>query len=159
MLESIFVSPGYWIMGSLTFLVLAFVAMSLYFWIRAVKKYHDEVWESGWSISSIMGGIIFLIMGGFFFGGVLPPYDTSFYQTYRITGELTEIESAFEGDEGTMSQVFIAAVDGIDYYIKSDDQRFRTFEVGDSVNLICYKNFQYFQEPTFSCDVGAIVRS
>lgn len=141
MIESIFFDPWIWIVPILIG-VLALVLIL------------DLVW---WDLSGafIIGSIGLVLVVPLYFGWILPPYDASFYQTYRITGEVTQIESAFSGDEGTMSQVFIAKVEGIDLFIKSDDQRFRTVNVGDDVNLVCGKSFAYFQEPWFDCSFGA----
>lgn len=142
MIETIFIHPWTWIMAISIGLFLLLTIVSVYLWIRA-----DEVW----SVGTIAGGLVTLILSGAYFGAMLPPYDSSFYNVYKITGELTEVESAFSGDEGTMSQVFIAKVDGVDYYIKSDDQRFRTLDVGDEVSLVCDKKFQYFVQPWYDC--------
>lgn len=142
MIESIFTQPWTWIMPVSIILTLLLVVVSIFLW------YHlDELW----SIGAIFGGIALLSLCGGYFGAMLPPYDTSYYDVYRITGNVTEIESAFSGNEGTMSQVFIAKVDGVDYYIKSQDQRFRTLDVGDDVSLVCDKRFQYFIEPWYDC--------
>ncbi len=140
MIESIFFNPWIWIVPILLLVSLAIIWADLAFdWM---------------GIGAIFGGLAFLTLAGFYFGGILPPYDTSFYQTYRITGQVEQIESAFNGDEGTMSQVFIAKVDGVDDFIRSDDQRFRSLNVGDDVNLVCSKEFRYFQEPWFECSFG-----
>lgn len=140
MIESIFFNPWIWIIPILLLLAVGLVLLDIFFELEG--------------IGACVGGIVFLGLGGFYFGAILPPYDVSYYQTYRITGELTEVESAFSGDEGTMSQVFVARVDGVDLYIRSDDQRFRSLEVGDDVNLVCGKGFAYFQEPWFDCSFG-----
>lgn len=140
MIESIFFNPWIWIVAVILALLVAVVIADIIF---------------GWDgLGAGIGGCFFLILAGFYFGLILPPYDASFYQTYRITGEVGQIESAFSGDEGTVSQAFIAKVDGIDLFIKSDDQRFRTVSVGDDVNLVCGKAFAYFQEPWFDCSFG-----
>lgn len=139
MIESIFFNPWIWIVPliALVLLVVTFLAMG------------GDIPEM-----SFIPGLFVLGILGFYFGAMLPPYDASYYQTYRITGEVSEIQSAFSGDEGTMSQVFVAKVDGVDLYIRSDDQRFRTLEVGDDVNLVCGKGFAYFQEAWYDCSFG-----
>lgn len=147
MIESIFFNPWIWIVAVIL-AVLVLVAVVL-IW-TGLDSYDYDFHVVGASITIL----ITLGLAGFYFGGMLPPYDASYYQTYRITGEVTQIESAFSGDEGTMSQVFIAKVDGIDLFIKSDDQRFRTIHKGDEVNLVCGKGFAYFQEPWFDCSIG-----
>lgn len=141
MLEPIFLHPWVWIVP---IILAALIALIIF----------DAVTEALDYVGVLFGSILALITAGLYFGLMLPPYDVSFHQTYRITGEVTQVESAFSGDEGTMSQVFIASVEGIDYYIKSDDQRFRTINVGDDVNLVCGKKFAYFQEPWFDCSIG-----
>lgn len=146
MIESIFFNPWIWI----TPIILAIGVIVLF--LSIVFTAYDTY--SLWPIGIIVSAVVVLPLGGFYFGAMLPPYDASFYQTYRITGELSEIQSAFSGDEGTMSQVFVAKVDGVDLYIRSDDQRFRTLEVGDDVNLVCGKGFAYFQEPWYDCSFG-----
>jgi hypothetical protein len=140
MIESIFFNPWIWIVPVILIICVALIVL--------------DIIADLYGIGAILGGLAFLILGGVYFGAILPPYDVSFYQTYRITGEVGQIESAFSGDEGTMSQVFIAKVDGVDLFIKSDDQRFRTISVGDDVNLVCAKGFAYFQEPWFDCSFG-----
>lgn len=140
MIESIFFNPWIWIIPIFLVISVGLILLDIFF-----------EWEG---FGALVGGILLLGLGGFYFGAILPPYDVSYYQTYRITGELTEVESAFSGDEGTMSQVFVARVDGVDLYIRSDDQRFRSLEVGDDVNLVCEKQFAYFQEPWFDCSFG-----
>lgn len=147
MIESIFFNPWVWIVPILIVVSIIMVGLGVYL-IR------EDDFSAVGPISVVFGGISFLVLGGAYFGAILPPYDASFYQTYRITGELTEIQSAFSGDEGTMSQVFVAKVDGVDLYIRSDDQRFRTLEAGDDVNLVCSKGFAYFQEPWYDCSFG-----
>lgn len=140
MIESIFFNPWVWIIPILLVICIALiVADALFEW---------------YGIGAILGGIALLVLGGFYFGAMLPPYDVSFYQTYRVTGELTQLESAFSGDEGTMSQVFVGRVDGVDLFIRSDDQRFRSLTLGDDVNLVCVKGFGYFQEPWLDCSFG-----
>lgn len=145
MIESIFFNPWIWIVPIILLIALIVTVVS---WALAIHE--DEFWAVG----VIFGGLTLLILGGCYFGMMLPPYDASYYQTYRITGELSEIQSAFSGDEGTMSQVFVSKVEGVDLYIRSDDQRFRTLEVGDDVNLVCGKGFAYFQEPWYDCSFG-----
>lgn len=147
MIESIFFNPWIWIVP----IILGLALLAIPFGIFLAKR---DDYSVGGPVSVVFGGLVFLTLGGFYFGAMLPPYDASFYQTYRITGELTDIQSAFSGDEGTMSQVFVAEVDGVDLYIRSDDQRFRTLEVGDDVNLVCGKGFAYFQEPWYDCSFG-----
>ncbi len=139
MVESIFFNPWIWIIPII--LVIALVWFIADFW-----------WDTmaGWFI----GGFTLLLLPVFYFVFLLPPYDSSFYQTYRITGEVTKVEAAFNGEEGTMSQVFVAQVAGVDEFIRSDDQRFRTVTVGDDVNLVCSKEFRYFQEPWYECAFG-----
>lgn len=154
MIESIFFNPWIWIVAVLLGIgVLATVVLIIFgSWARGNRDHWDD--GEGFFIASFATALSTLILAGIYFGFMLPPYDASFYQTYRITGEVTQIESAFSGDEGTMSQVFIAKVDGIDLFIKSDDQRFRTINAGDNVNLVCGKGFAYFQEPWFDCSIG-----
>ena len=141
MVESIFFNPWVWIVPIILVVMIAVAVWDL------ITGFTDYVLGVGMSVFA-------LILAGLYFALVLPPYDVSFYQTYRITGEVTQVESAFSGDEGTMSQVFIARIDGVDLFIKSDDQRFRTISVGDDVNLVCGKKFAYFQEPWFDCSIG-----
>lgn len=140
MIESIFFDPWVWIVPIILSLALLLVVA-------------DIVWWNEW-FGVVMGGAVLLVGLPVYFGDVLPPYDVSFYQTYRVTGQLASIESAFGGDEGTMSQVFVAEVEGVDLLIESDDQRFRTLTVGDDVNLVCGKEFRYFQEPWLDCAFG-----
>lgn len=146
MIEAIFFNPWIWIVGILVGLLLlgAIVFFIIY---RISDSYDDEMWLFGGWLSAIFG----LLLAGFYFGALLPPYDTSFYKTYKITGELSELETAFTGEGGTMSQVFIAKVEGVDLYIRSEDQRFRTLNVGDDASLVCGKGFRYFQEPWYDC--------
>lgn len=155
MIESIFFNPWIWIN---TVVLLVAVIGGLYLLRTGLKKLKTRGSYSregeGRLIASGVVGTLILFLAPIHFGWVLPPYDASFYQTYRITGELSEIQSAFSGDEGTMSQVFVAKVDGVDLYIRSDDQRFRTLEAGDDVNLVCGKGFAYFQEPWYDCSFG-----
>lgn len=147
MIESIFFNPWIWIVPILLFVS----ALSILVGVYLIRR--DE-FSVGGPIGVLLGATLTLILGGVYFGALLPPYDASYYQTYRITGELTDIQSAFSGDEGTMSQVFVAEVEGVDLYIRSEDQRFRTLEVGDDVNLVCGKGFAYFQEPWYDCSFG-----
>lgn len=139
MIESIFFNPWIWIVPLIALVLLVITAGSAM----------SDIAEIAFIPALFLLGLL-----GFYFGAMLPPYDASFYQTYRITGELSEIQSAFSGDEGTMSQVFVAKVEGVDLYIRSDDQRFRTLAVGDDVNLVCGKGFAYFQEPWYDCSFG-----
>lgn len=144
MIEAIFFNPWVWITP--IFLVVATVLTV----IGIIRMRQDDM--SSWFVGILVGGMAFLVVAPLYFGWILPPYDSSFYQTYRITGEITEIQSAFSGGEGTMSQVFISRVEGVESFIKSDDQRFRTLEVGDEVNFVCSKGFAYFQEPWYDCN-------
>ncbi len=141
MLESIFFNPWIWILPIL--ILVAIILIVIEFLLG---------WE--YIFFGVFGGFMLLILAAFYFGFVLPPYDGTFYQTYRITGQVTQFEAAFDGDEGTMSQVFIARVDGVDEFIRSNDQRFRTIEVGMDVDLVCSKRFKYFQEPWYDCAFG-----
>lgn len=145
MIESIFFDPWIWIIPILLLLCIAWVVIDLVFFADTF-------------IGAMLGGLLLLVGSGVYFGALLPPYDASFYQTYRITGELSQLESAFSGDEGTMSQVFVAKVDGVDLFIRSEDQRFRSVGVGDDVNLVCDKGFAYFQQPWFDCSFGGEIR-
>lgn len=139
-IESIFFNPWIWIVPILIVVALVLVFLDV------------AVWET-YAIAGL-GSLGVLILAGFYFGFMLVPYDGTYYQTYRITGTVESVESAFSGDEGTMSQVFIARVDGVDSFIRSDDQRFRTVHEGDHVNLVCSKEFRYFQQPWFECSFG-----
>lgn len=155
MIESIFFNPWIWIVPIILVLSLALGVFLLFRGLRTIENRGEYSLDGeGMTFSSIAPGLIFLGLGIAYFSAILPPYDASYYQTYRITGEVSEIQSAFSGDEGTMSQVFVAKVDGVDLYIRSDDQRFRTLEVGDDVNLVCGKGFAYFQEPWYDCSFG-----
>jgi len=149
-IESIFFNPWIWIVAAL---LLASLVVSIISLVMGIGRWGEM---STWWLGFIISTTVFAVLGGAFFGAILPPYDSSFYQTYRITGEVTKVEAAFNGDEGTMSQVFVAKVDGVDEFIRSDDQRFRTLEVGDEVNLVCSKEFRYFQEPWYECAFGGI---
>jgi hypothetical protein len=147
MIESIFFNPWIWIIPII-------IGVSIPLTIFGIRLLRLDDLSVGGILSIGFGGMAFVFLSAVYFGWMLPPYDASYYQTYRITGELTEVQSAFSGDEGTMSQVFISRVDGVDLLIKSDDQRFRTLEVGDDVNLVCGKGFAYFQEPWYDCSFG-----
>lgn len=147
MIESIFFNPWIWIIPIILLICIALIPFGIWLLRR------DDLSVGGIG-ALVMAPMVLLGLGSAYFGWILPPYDASYYQTYRITGELTSVESAFSGDEGTMSQVFVAEVDGVDLYIRSDDQRFRTLEVGDDVNLVCGKGFAYFQEPWYDCSFG-----
>lgn len=153
MVESIFFNPWIWIVGVLFTVSLA---VSLFLLWKGVTYKSDNSYDEpfGWYMGAGFVGAAALLLAGGWFGAMLPPYDASFYQTYRITGELTQLEAAFSGDEGTMSQVFVAKVDGVDEFIRSDDQRFRALEAGDDVNLVCSKQFRYFQEAWYECAFG-----
>lgn len=148
MIESIFFNPWIWIVAILIgLLLLATIAGIIW-----------GVWEGdslggGWLLTGVCGFFL-LGLSGAYFGAMLPPYDTSYYQTYRVTGEISTLERAFSGDEGTMSQTFVLEVEGVDLLISSSDQRLRTYEVGDDVNLVCTKQFEYFVTPWYSCSVG-----
>ena len=150
MIESIFFNPWIWILPYILGLFLLWLIFGV------IVGFADD-FGNGFSISGIAFGAMGVIgIGIGYFGFLMPPYDTSYYQTYKITGELTEVESAFNADGGTMSQVFVARVDGIDLFIESDDQRFRTLKAGDDVNLVCGKVFNYFQEPYYNCDFSGV---
>lgn len=151
MIESIFFNPWIWICGVVLAVAAAAVVWGI--WFRRTRGEWDGI---AGSITATIAGTLFGILGIAYFGMILVPYDASFYNAYRITGEVTQIESAFSGEEGTVSQIFIAEVDGIPEYIKSDDQRFRTVNVGDDVNLVCSKGFAYFQEPWYDCAFGGL---
>lgn len=139
MIESIFFNPWIWIVPVILIVLLVLAVLSFAAYMEGV---------------AILLFFCALILAAFYFGLILPPYDGTYYQTYRVTGELVTLESAFSGDEGTMSQVFVAEVDGVDYLIRSDDQRFRTLDVGDDVRLACTKQFEYFVEPWLECRFG-----
>lgn len=140
MMETIFFSPWVWIIPVI--LLIAAIAIVV-----------DRIWLD-WFGPTIFGALILLIGLPFYFGDFLPPYDADFYKTYRVTGELVTLESALSNGDGTVSQTFIAEVDGVDYFIESEDQRFRTLEVGDEVTLVCNLNFAYFVDPTLGCSFG-----
>lgn len=141
MIEAIFIHPWVWILPILMVLCLILIAFDIFFdWM---------------GFGATCGTVFFLLLSGAYFGLLLPPYDTSYYQTYRITGEIIELEAAFDSDGGTLSNSFVAKIDGVDEYIHSTDQRFRAVEVGDDIRLACDKKFQYFQEPYYSCAFGS----
>lgn len=156
MVEAIFFNPWIWILGAITGVLTILAIVGIPLWRKGVAKRETRYDEDGfgWLIVSVFSGVVATILSGVYFAGVLVPYDTDFYKTYRVTGELTSLENAFSGDEGTMSQVFVAEVEGVDHLIKSEDQRFRTLEVGDDVNLVCSLEFRYFQEPWYDCSFG-----
>lgn len=141
MIESIFFNPWVWIIATILFILLMLVIADFFFDFEGFV--------------AIPGGILFVILGAVYFGFVLPPYDASFYQTYRVTGEVTTMERAINAEDGGgLSQSFIVGVEGVDLLITSDDQRFRTVDVGDDVNLVCTKGFNYFVEPWYDCSMG-----
>lgn len=148
MIESIFFNPWIWILAVIIgILVLSAIGC-------VVGEFVWGGYGDGWMPAGFLA-LIAALVAGLYFGAVLPPYDASFYQTYRITGTLEQLDSALEGDNGTMSQVFIAQVGGIDEFIRSDDQRFRTLRVDDSIDFVCTKGFAYFQEPWYDCAIGS----
>lgn len=151
MLETIFFNPYIWIGLAITGLALLVMVLMFIFWYL-----NRNMWDSGegWAIGGFSALLIALCFGVPHFSAVLVPYDSSYYYTYKITGEVTEMEAAFSDGEGVMSQVFISKVDGIDLYIRSDDQRFRTIDVGDEANFVCSKNFAYFQESWYDCSLA-----
>lgn len=158
MIEPIFFNPAIWIVG--VFFGLFFIA-GIFLLVRGFilkgqgkRSYSDWRYENSFFGGGILTSIA-VILAGVWFGWLLVPYESSFYQTYRITGELAEIQNAFDGDDGgVISQTYVARVEGVDLYIRSDDQRFRTLEVGDDVNLVCSKGFAFFQEPWYDCNFG-----
>lgn len=139
MIEPIFFNPWIWIVPILLLILV----------IVSIAVLCSEMPEM-----AIVPGLLTLMLAGFYFGMMLPPYDASFYRTYQITGEVTDVQAAFAGDEGTISQSFVVEVEGISDLITSDDQRFRTIEEGDEVTLACSKEFRYFQAPWFDCAFG-----
>lgn len=143
MIEAIFFNPWIWIVAILIGLLLLATIGSIVWGL-----YRDEPLPGVISAAALLG------LSGAYFGAMLPPYDASYYQTYRITGEISTLERAFSGDEGTMSQTFVIEVDGVDLLISSSDQRLRTYEIGDDVELVCTKQFEYFVAPWYSCSVG-----
>lgn len=143
-MEPIFFNPWIWVIP----IILLVLVVALMLGIRAVRE--DDL-SLGGVMSTVFSGLGLLVLVPFYFGFMLPPYDASFYQTYRVAGELTTLEAAFNGDEGTMSQTFVSTVEGVDYFINSTDQRFRSLSVGDDVSLVCVKGFDYFVEPWLDC--------
>lgn len=141
MVESIFFHPWVWIIP----IVLAVLILAVVF---------DLVYFVTEGVLTLTAGLALMALGAVYFGFMLPPYDASYYQTYRITGEVASIEKAFDADGGTLSQTFIVDVEGVDLYISSDDQRFRAVEKGDEVNLVCNKQFRYFVTPWYDCSFG-----
>lgn len=145
MIESIFFHPWVWIVPIVLVVLLAATAVG---WWLAVR------WDEIWGALAIMAGLGFLGLAAGFFAGMLPPYDASYYQTYQISGELTDIRQPLNEGSGTTGSMFVLAVEGIDYSIGTTDPRLRTYEVGDEVNLVCTKQFEYFVTPWYSCSVG-----
>lgn len=145
MTEAIFLHPWVWIIPAVLLLLLAFTAWTI---VRAIT--HD----GDWFIATGFAGAAFVGLAIGLFAGMLPPYDASYYQTYRISGEVAALERAMDGDSGTFSQSFVVEVDGVDLLIHSEDQRLRTYDVGDDVNLVCAKGFAYFVEPWYGCSIG-----
>lgn len=142
MIESIFFNPWIWIVPIILLAFIVLIVLDIF------------IWQEG--IFATIAGMLLLILGGLYFALILPPYDASFYQTYRITGEVTTLERAFNADEGGgMSQTFVVEVEGVDLLIQSTDQRFRTVDVGDDVNLTCGKSFEYFVEPWYQCSIAS----
>lgn len=146
MLESIFFHPWVWIIGVLLGILTLFALFAI---IRGI--FTNSYSDVDWIMSGSLAALVVLVLGGLYFGFMLPPYDATYYQTYKISGEITELEMAFEDGSGTMSQTFVVKVDGVDEYIRSDDMRFRTLTVGDEANFVCVKGFAYFQEPWYDC--------
>lgn len=147
MIESIFFNPWIWIVPIIIGLLFILLVVGIILFIT-----HDS---DGWIMGSAMSGLCLLILGPIYFGMILPPYDASYYHTYRITGEVVNIEQAFNSEDGgVMSQVFVAEVDGVDLLIRSDDQRFRTITEGDDIQLACTKQFKYFVTPWYECSFG-----
>lgn len=155
MIEAIFLHPWVWILPIVIALSLASLAAGIGFAVRYRDRF-DSAWQFFSPVLIIFGAIGTVAAAGVYFAVLMPPYDMSFHYTYQIKGEVTEIRSAMSGDEGTMSQTFTARIDGIDYYIQSNDQRFRNIDEGDNVNLVCSKQFRYFQEPWYDCSIGGM---
>lgn len=140
MVEEIFFDPFVWIVPVALVICIILAVLDLVFW--------DTLGVT------VVSGLLVVMLSIIYFAVFLPPYDMDYYKTYRITGEVTNIESAFDGEDGTMSQVFVAEVKGVDHLIKSDDQRFRTLSIGDDVKLACTLQFRYFQDPWYECSFG-----
>ena len=153
MIEVIFNHPWVWIIAIVLLILLVATILCFKQW---QPDYEDFI-DNGWNLIGLLCGVVFLGLGGAYFGAMLPPYDLSFHATYRITGEVSDLEKGFTGDgDGVFSSGFVLEVEGVDdYLIWSDDQRFRTIEVGDDVNLVCSKEFRYFQEPYYDCNFGS----
>lgn len=152
MIEIIFNHPWVWIMPIVIAFFLILAVVSTVIWNRE-RSGHGSGEEDAVGAAAWILWIVSVVLAGFYFGAMLPPYDTSFHATYRITGEVDVLEKGFTGDgDGVVSPGFVIGVEGVDdYLIWSDDQRFRTIEIGDDVNLVCGKVFRYFQEPYYDC--------
>lgn len=148
MIESIFVYPWIWILPVVMGLLLIGAVICILLEIFGNNSYGE------WGI-----GAAFLIAGligtaGGYFGGMLPPYDLSYHQMYRVTGEVTNIERPFNDGSGIVGSSYVFEIEGIDLKLSTGDQRFRGIEVGDEVQLKCEKQFAYFTTPWYDCDFG-----
>lgn len=144
MMESIFFNPWIWIIPIILLIMIVVIVLAIMYEVMG------EGDGGGW-ITTGMVGFIFLCLAVPYFAVILPPYDASYYNTYRVTGEVASIEDAFEGGDGVVSKSFVVSIDGVDMFIRSDDQRFRTIIQGDEVKLACTKQFEYFVDPWLEC--------
>ena len=147
MIESIFFHPWVWIVP----LILLILLIGTFVLIWVDREYD---WDGIGVFVGCFVGLFALVLAGIYFAWMLVPYDTSFYQTYRVTGEISEYAAAFDETEGVMNRGYVLEVEGVDYQIYSSDQRLRTYAEGDSVTLVCGKIFNYFQEPYLDCAIG-----
>lgn len=146
MIKPIFLDIWVWIIPIVIFIAIVIVVIGI------IRMIQDDL--SFWIGGIIFGGIALLICIPTYFAFILVPYDSSFYYTYKITGEVSEVNTAFENGNGVVSPSYVIKVKGVDYLIKSNDVRVRLMHTGDSANLVCTKSFAYFQEPWYDCSIG-----
>jgi hypothetical protein len=146
------VTPDRWTLGVTLGLPIAIILSALLLiaviWLAGYGLYQgdgDKVYLGG-----LIAFFLIIVVGISLFA--FWPYKASYHRYYHVTGAVTQVGNRLISDDATktMSQRFVLVIDGISYGV--DDTRASLVKVGDHVDLMCSRDYQFASKSGWVCN-------
>lgn len=126
------------------------------FLLRKYGRWHDAH-GSGWdmvdgpvarglAITSWVAAVATVVI----MAASLVPYKAEYFQWRPVSGAVDKVDSRFNSKSGDgVSETYVVTVDGQPYRV--DDNRATTLDKGDTVSLMCTREWQWASNPGYAC--------
>lgn len=141
------ITPASWSLGVLIGLpiVLFFLVGSVGMFLVLPPFLEEAIDRAGARISCVVVFLIALLSGVFAFW----PYSPSFHRFYHVQGTVTEVGKRQVSDGDAMSERYVFVIGGQKFGV--DDTRASLTKVGNQVDLMCKREYQYNSRSGWLC--------